>query len=160
MNAYIYQAALWCEDCALKQREHLDAAFRESGAAPGSPDDDSDRYPQGPYSDGGGEADTYQHCDGCHTFLENPLTDHGVTHVLGQIKDSMAEALQHGRATTWDRVMPKPGTAEDTEAFKVWHGRRHVEIVREWAYQLLEDYSMDKDERVLVDLFLEFSEPL
>lgn len=32
------------------------------------------RMPQGPYSDGGGEADSPQHCDTCRMFLENPLT--------------------------------------------------------------------------------------
>jgi len=28
----------------------------------------------GPYPDGGGEADAPQHCGGCGVFLENPLT--------------------------------------------------------------------------------------
>ena len=41
-------------------------------------DYDSDDLPKGPYSNGGGEADTPQHCDGCGAFLENPLTGDGV----------------------------------------------------------------------------------
>jgi hypothetical protein len=42
---------------------------------------DSDEYPKGPYPDGGGEADTPQHCDHCHCFLENPLTSDGYDYV-------------------------------------------------------------------------------
>lgn len=42
---------------------------------------DSDEYPQGPYADGGGEADCPQHCDACGVFLENPLTDEGIDYV-------------------------------------------------------------------------------
>lgn len=42
---------------------------------------DSDKYPQGPYSDGGGEADSPRHCDHCSVFLENPLTEDGNAYV-------------------------------------------------------------------------------
>lgn len=163
MNAYIYRAALWCEDCIADVKKRLIAeGVLVTGALKGcDPDDehtfDSDDFPKGPYGDGGGEADTYQHCDGCHVFLENALTSHGVTHVLEQIKDSIAEALQHGRAATWDRVMPLKGTAEDDESFKLWHGKRHVEIMREWAEDL-RNYELERDEKALVDLFLELSE--
>jgi hypothetical protein len=41
-------------------------------------DYDSDDLPKGPYADGGGEADTPQHCDDCRRFLENPLTGDGL----------------------------------------------------------------------------------
>lgn len=81
MKAYVYQAALLCEDCGIKQRKNLDAAFAENGAAPGTDRDDSDRYPQGPHGSGGGEADAPQHCDHCHAFLENPLTLDGSRYV-------------------------------------------------------------------------------
>jgi hypothetical protein len=37
--------------------------------------------PKGPYSNGGGEADTPQHCDGCGVFIENPLTGDGCRYV-------------------------------------------------------------------------------
>lgn len=74
MNVYLFQAALLCEDCGL-------IACSES-PLPEHPEDentyDSDEYPKGPYSDGGGEADTPQHCDYCRVFLENPLTVDGV----------------------------------------------------------------------------------
>jgi hypothetical protein len=32
-------------------------------------DYDSDDLPKGPYAQGGGEADTPQHCEGCGQFL-------------------------------------------------------------------------------------------
>lgn len=60
---------------------------------PGDPDDentyDSFDFPKGPYSDGGGEADTVQHCDGCGCHLENPLTGYGVDYVRQSILDHL-----------------------------------------------------------------------
>jgi hypothetical protein len=68
MNAYIYQAALLCEECALK-----------TGRVFARPDEseDSDCFPVGPLPNGGGEADCPEHCDHCGVFLENPLTTDG-----------------------------------------------------------------------------------
>lgn len=81
MNVYIYQAVLLCEDCARAKRDSLDRIAAEHGNAHHNYREDSDRYPQGPYSSGGGEADTPQHCDHCGVFLENPLTDDGRAYV-------------------------------------------------------------------------------
>lgn len=47
MNAYIYQAALYCEACALDLRAQLQAWTGPLDR------DESDRYPVGPYDDGG-----------------------------------------------------------------------------------------------------------
>ena len=69
MKTYIYQAALYCEDCANNIIASLHWSKRESS--------DSDDSPQGPFPDGGGESDCPQHCDCCGTFLENPLTPDG-----------------------------------------------------------------------------------
>jgi len=81
MDAYIYNAALWCPDCTRTIKKEL----KKTGDVPENPDDessyDSDDYPKGPYSDGGGEADNPQHCDGCQVFLENPLTSDGEEYV-------------------------------------------------------------------------------
>jgi hypothetical protein len=44
------------------------------------------RSAEGSYADGGGEADTPQHCDGCGQFLQNPLTGDGRTYVEGAIR--------------------------------------------------------------------------
>jgi hypothetical protein len=72
MKAYVFQAALLCEDCAhsamLQQAAWCD-------------NEDSNYYPQGPHGKGGGEADSPQHCDHCQTFLENPLTSDGEAYV-------------------------------------------------------------------------------
>lgn len=72
-NAYIFQAAMLCEACGL-------ARLAET-STPDMDSEESDRVPQGPYSDGGGEADSPQHCDHCQAFLENPLTGDGMDYV-------------------------------------------------------------------------------
>ena len=69
MNAYMFQAAWWCEDCIARDHGH---DYQE----PVGPFDSGDS-PAGPYPDGGGEADTPQHCDSCGRFLENALTADG-----------------------------------------------------------------------------------
>jgi hypothetical protein len=75
MRAYVFQSALICTDCAS---EYCDAHDK--------PDNDtSDTWPDGPYSEGGGEADCPQHCDMCQVFLENPLTDDGHEYVQNAI---------------------------------------------------------------------------
>jgi hypothetical protein len=110
MDAYVYKAALWCGPCLIK------TLIAERKAAPGaidlSPaealaqivsangfttesDYDSDDLPKGPYADGGGEADTPQHCDGCRQFLENPLTGDGLIYV----EDAIRAALTSKRLT-------------------------------------------------------------
>lgn len=84
MEVYVYQAALYCDDCG-------EAIARELAARGVEDSGDSDGFPQGPYPDGGGGADVPQHCDGAGhclnavrfgeqavgAFLENPLTDDG-----------------------------------------------------------------------------------
>jgi hypothetical protein len=85
MRAYVFQAALLCEACGKAQQTKLDQIATAWGNAHFGYREDSDRYPQGPYKDGGGEADTPQHCDHCGTFLENPLTKDGRLYVEEQI---------------------------------------------------------------------------
>ena len=65
MDAYVYQAALLCSDCA----KNVTA--------------------DGPYGAGGGEADFPQHCDQCGAFLENPLTPDGILYVRDAIDDDL-----------------------------------------------------------------------
>ncbi len=81
MKAFIFSAALLCEDCGDKVRADL----KKAGNAPADRDNestyDSDDYPKGPYGDGGGEADCPCHCDHCGVHLENPLTDDGYAYV-------------------------------------------------------------------------------
>lgn len=89
MLAYVYCAALLCEDCG-------DAVKAQVTPPEGTPNEslyDSSDYPKGPYPDGGGEGDTPNHCDNCGTFLENPVTGDGETYV----RDSFAEFVDIGR---------------------------------------------------------------
>ncbi len=98
MDAYIFQAALLCADCATsfmaknKQPEHI-VEF-----APGELDEssyDSDEWPKGPYGEGGGESDTPAHCDHCQAFLDNSLTGDGETYV----RDAFREYVETGRGS-------------------------------------------------------------
>lgn len=77
MKAYIYCAALYCESCGDIIRANLESAGKAPLKLENESTWDSDTYPKGPYSDGGGEADCPQHCDSCGVFLENALTDDG-----------------------------------------------------------------------------------
>jgi hypothetical protein len=73
MDAFMYQAALYCAPCGEKIRRRLTA----EGRAPSDSSDeysyDSDDFPKGPYPDGGGEADSAQTCEACGVALENPV---------------------------------------------------------------------------------------
>jgi hypothetical protein len=68
MDAYIYQADIYCRDCGEAIASGIDASEFDLIAA-----EDSDCYPQGPYADGGGEADSIQYCAHCHVDLDNPV---------------------------------------------------------------------------------------
>lgn len=91
--AAIYQADVWCDDCADKIRKQLQL----KGQAPENPDDersyDSDEYPK--YASDDSEADSPQHCasgEWCFNAVELPsgdkvgllfgsLTSDGVDHI-------------------------------------------------------------------------------
>lgn len=114
MNAYIFQASLYCEQCieAIKETRKDDCGIcggfhavidsmdcRGFNQETGEPREetmyDSDDYPKGPYSDGGGEADSPQHCDTCNAFLENPLTRDGRDYVQGLIDNPQHRDTGH-----------------------------------------------------------------
>lgn len=86
MNAYIYAAELLCEPCA----QEIMADLTLAGQAPANPADehtyDSGDYPKGPFTDGGGEADTPSHCGNCDTFLCNSLTPEGADYARNMIR--------------------------------------------------------------------------
>jgi hypothetical protein len=84
MDAYVYQAALWCGLCRsstswrrekpprgadMKPADALQQIVSSNGFTEES-DYDSDELLKAPYPDGGGEADSPQHCEGCGLFLE------------------------------------------------------------------------------------------
>jgi len=100
MEAYVYQAALLCADCAVITMNEFELFNMLSGSSSpfrrSKPWTDSDRYPQGPYPSGGGEADNPQHCDACGVFLENPLTGDGSRYVNEHL-------IEHARDGSGDR---------------------------------------------------------
>lgn len=94
MNVYVYQASLWCETCTADDvlsvpPDRIRSAIDKERARHGIPDgaSDTDNVPDGPHRDGGGDADTPQHCDCCQVFLENPLTSDGYNYVWDAIKE-------------------------------------------------------------------------
>jgi hypothetical protein len=109
MDAYIYCADIYCEDCGEKIREDID----REGLAPTDPDDehtyDSEEYPKGPYAEGGGESDCPQHCGSgadcvnaielyngtkIGAFLENPLTSDGLTYARESYETEKTEVTE------------------------------------------------------------------
>ena len=109
MDAYVYAADLYCEDCGLKIQENL---------ADDAQEDDSDSYPQGPYPDGGGESDSPQHCgsgEGClnamtfvgtkvGVWLGNPLMTDGVAYLKEMLSNPNPSAYQLALHEFWSDV--------------------------------------------------------
>ena len=93
MDAYIFQAALICDTCGTLYKQGTDRPAHVDENDESSYD--SDEWPKGPYSDGGGEADTPQNCDHCGVFLDNPLTGDGETYV----RDAFREFVELGRGS-------------------------------------------------------------
>jgi len=81
MDAYVYRGSFYCTDCAQELINVMDEFHMAR------PDGNSDNYPQGPYPNGGGEADVPNHCDRCGDFLYNPLTTDGVNYVSQTLAD-------------------------------------------------------------------------
>ena len=103
-EAYAYQAALLCEDCGRAVAERLRAGGAQDSG-------DSGDFPQGPYPDGGGEADSAQFCDrgrDCLSAVEvaghkvgcplgNPLTGDGVEALVGSVKRDLVSSKKFDR---------------------------------------------------------------
>jgi len=88
MDAYVFNAELLCTSCA-KQTE---IEIEQSGGPKNAAYADPDEWPQGPYPQGGGTADSPQHCGGCGKFLENPLTSEGNMFVGHLLRDDECPA--------------------------------------------------------------------
>jgi len=95
-NSYVYQGNIYCEKCT----RHLLAQLNNKGVEDTG---DSNDYPQGPYLNGGGEADSPQHCGNgreCQRpielgsghlvgdWLENPLTNEGLQYIANQLAEN------------------------------------------------------------------------
>lgn len=121
MLVYMFQAALLCETCGVVQR----AKLVNTDNAPTDSDDessyDSDDFPKGPYPNGGGEADTPQHCDHCGIFLENSLTNDGVLYV-----NTLAIPYMDEEELPWSEIADradadgKPALAEWIRYYFAW----------------------------------------
>ena len=92
---YMYQADLYCPDCAYAMRTDLNdidpdilQAVEDTGPDGPPIDWSSDHWPV-EYSSGEGESDSPDHCGSCRRFLGRCLTDDGVQYV----KDQAAEEL-------------------------------------------------------------------
>jgi hypothetical protein len=132
-DVYIYQAALLCSDCGETVIKELTA----DGEAPANPEDessfDSDEFPKGPYPDGGGEADSPQHCDHCGTFLYNPLTGDGYAYLRAQVEQAGAiviagddideidiEATAAKAQADWDCTRRHGGSEDEDAPLAQW----------------------------------------
>lgn len=95
MQAYMFQAALYCEDCGadICKGRLMPEGMEENDENTW----DSNDYPKGPYPNGGGEADTPQHCDYCAVFLGNPLTNDGREYVHEAVNLADEERRKKGR---------------------------------------------------------------
>lgn len=129
MKAYMYCAAMYCGPCGENLRAQLDAAGKRPADPNAESTYDSDDYPKGPYSAGGGEADTPQHCDACGVHLENPLTPDGVAYVADAIRafdqegDGTADVI-----ATW-REFYRAAVTEYNESLWNENGRRSADHI-------------------------------
>jgi hypothetical protein len=99
MEVYIYKAALYCAPCGTKICEELRAVGKQPANVQDERTYDSDDYPKGPTPNGGGDADSPQHCDACNKFLENPLTSDGEEYLNNEVADAIAKVLRGTRET-------------------------------------------------------------
>ena len=111
-DVYMFQGSLYCEDCGRDIQDKI----REEGKAPEDESDeesfDSNDFPKGPLSGGGGEADSIHHCDSngeclnaiklpCGSkigaWLGNDLTGEGDRWLAESIRESIFKDDAHGR---------------------------------------------------------------
>lgn len=142
---YVYQADVYCDDCGRAIASSLNHPGYEKPW-------DTDDYPAHHPDDQ--EADSPQHCGACGCPIDTVLTDKGAEYVMDAIVRSIEEAVEKGRAQTWDRLMPMKGTAEEGQTY--WHGERHIEIVRGWA-EMARECVNDKADKDIIDLFISLS---
>jgi hypothetical protein len=90
---YIYNAALYCDDCADLIKSDLDNEGCEDWG-------DSDGYPQ--WCSDSDESDCPEHCDECGEFLGNSLTSDGADYVINAVREDMkAGRFDSVACTVW-----------------------------------------------------------
>jgi hypothetical protein len=129
VDVYIYAADIYCKSCGeqirreIEQESDSSQQLLETGT-------DSEGYPQGPYQDGGGEADSPQHCGSCGTFLYNPLTGDGYAYLRAQAEvagavfkddDGVDVERSAGKAQEdWDCTRRHGGDEDDDAPLAQW----------------------------------------
>ncbi len=111
MYAFIYKADIYCAECAIDILSELKAKN-----TPEIDCMDSDHWPCGPYRDGGGEADTPQHCGGCGVFLKNSLTADGEAYVRGELEKYLRPGDQELSTYSIAMIVSKRATEADAPA--------------------------------------------
>jgi len=91
MDIYIFNADIYCAGCGDRMQSETEIPI-------GADFQDSTTFPQGPYPNGGGEADTPQHCGDCDIFLENPLTSDGEQYVTESFEHEKKMGIKDGTA--------------------------------------------------------------
>lgn len=101
-DVFIYCADIYCSGCGSAIKRDLDQCPSESMLRYGdTAKEDSNYYPQGPYADGGGEADCPQHCGACAALLRNPLTGDGESYVRAAVDDAESDGEMNGALIEW-----------------------------------------------------------
>lgn len=109
MDAHIYKAALYCNDCIEAVKDRLNGHDLRG---------DSDQWPQGPYNNGGGEADCPQHCADCGVHLENDLTDDGRAYVRKALTPYIAP--DDGDERDWTGVIASRAKDDGATVRALW----------------------------------------
>jgi hypothetical protein len=131
MKAYIYNADIYCADCARAIKQQLHAQGLRPDNYKNEAMYDSDEWPKGPLSDGGGESDSPQHCgnhDKCYNpiilpngikigcFLENPLTEEGYKYVKELLKEHTHNDVAELWSKFYDINIEEEDNDDDTRA--------------------------------------------
>jgi hypothetical protein len=101
---YIYNADIYCDDCADKIKDALvrdgsaAALIAEGADLTDERSYDSDEYPKG--CTGSDESDCPQHCGDCGEFLENDLTTDGADYVINAVREDLEEGRHDSIACT------------------------------------------------------------
>jgi hypothetical protein len=135
MDAFVYKAAFYCPLCAAQIRKGLRPLFWLRVMQ-----EESEYIPQGPYPNGGGEADAPQHCDACGRFLENPLTPDGTRYLTEKLVEhardgSGSRDVLEEWAAFYHTAVYEPGEV-DLEELRSEYALYGPDDAREWWFKV------------------------
>lgn len=113
---YMYQAALWCDDCGAKKRDELTAEGKAPACLSDEEGYDSDDFPKyvGEASDS--EADSVSMCDGCEELLGESLTSEGERGLRESAEEQLTRKPEHVNVEYWRAVLADYGYASVLES--------------------------------------------